>query len=51
MPTIKLEGLSGAFPTAYDAWKNKHIEAAKIGNKRKYGDERGREAPGFSETT
>jgi hypothetical protein len=49
MPTIKLEGLSGAFPSAYDAWQRKHVEAARQGNKRKYGHPLGTEAPGFSE--
>ena len=33
-PRIKLEGISGAFPTASDAWANKHIEATKQARKR-----------------
>ena len=33
-PTIKLEGISGDFPTAHSLWAKKHTEAARIANKR-----------------
>ncbi len=33
-PRSKLEGITGAFPTASDAWARKHEEAAKIAYKR-----------------
>lgn len=32
-PRIQLEGISGAFPTAYDAWARKHEQAARVANK------------------
>ena len=28
-PNIKLEGITGAFPTAYDAWTRQHEQGAK----------------------
>lgn len=33
-PRIKLEGITGAFPTAADAWARKHEEAARVAQKR-----------------
>jgi putative FmdB family regulatory protein len=33
-PRIQLEGITGAFPTAYDAWARKHEQAARVANKR-----------------
>jgi hypothetical protein len=33
-PRIKLEGITGAFPTAYDAWERKHREATSVAQKR-----------------
>jgi putative FmdB family regulatory protein len=33
-PRSKLEGITGSFPTASDAWARKHEEAAKIAYKR-----------------
>lgn len=33
-PRIGLEGISGAFPTASDAWARKHIEATNLARKR-----------------
>jgi hypothetical protein len=33
-PRIRLEGISGAFPSASDAWANKHIEATTQARKR-----------------
>ena len=33
-PRIKLEGLSGSFPTAYDSWARKHEEASKVAYKK-----------------
>jgi len=37
MPRIALEGVSGDFPTAADAWARKHEEATRIANKRREG--------------
>ena len=37
MPRIVLEGVSGDFPTAADAWARKHEEATRIANKRREG--------------
>jgi hypothetical protein len=34
-PNIKLEGISGAFPTASDAWARKHEEAVRKARQRK----------------
>lgn len=34
-PRIALEGVTGAFPTAADAWARKHEEATRIARKRK----------------
>jgi hypothetical protein len=36
-PRIALEGVSGDFPTAADAWARKHEEATRIANKRREG--------------
>jgi hypothetical protein len=33
-PRIRLEGITGAFPTAYDAWERKHREATRVAQKR-----------------
>jgi uncharacterized protein (UPF0212 family) len=33
-PRIKLEGITGAFPTAADAWARKHEQAARVAQKR-----------------
>lgn len=33
----RLEGITGAFPTAYDAWTRKHEEATRIARKRNEG--------------
>ena len=33
-PRIRLEGITGAFPTAYDAWERKHTEATRVAQKR-----------------
>lgn len=33
-PRIRLEGLSGAFPSAYDAWARKHEEASRVAYKK-----------------
>lgn len=33
-PRIKLEGVSGSFPTAADAWARKHEEATRVAYKR-----------------
>ena len=32
-PMIKLEGFTGAFPTAYDAWERKRAEAMRVAHK------------------
>lgn len=32
-PSFKLDGISGNFPTASDAWARKHEEAARVANK------------------
>lgn len=32
-PRIKLEGITGAFPTAYDAWERKRAEAMRVTHK------------------
>lgn len=32
-PRFKLEGITGAFPTAYDAWERKHAEALRVAHK------------------
>ena len=37
IPRISLEGYTGDFPTAADAWARKHIEGTRIAEKRKYG--------------
>jgi putative FmdB family regulatory protein len=34
-PQIKLEGITGSFPGAYDAWERKHIQKLKQEQKRK----------------
>jgi hypothetical protein len=34
-PRIALEGITGDFPTAADAWARKHEEATRIAEKRK----------------
>jgi hypothetical protein len=36
-PRIALEGVTGDFPTAADAWARKHEEATRIANKRREG--------------
>jgi hypothetical protein len=36
-PTIKLEGLTGDFPTAADRWANVHEQAARVSRKRNEG--------------
>jgi hypothetical protein len=36
-PRIALEGITGDFPTAADAWARKHEEATRIANKRREG--------------
>lgn len=36
-PRIALEGITGDFPTAADAWARKHEEATRIANKRNEG--------------
>ena len=33
-PMFKLEGFTGAFPTAYDAWERKRAEAMRVAQKR-----------------
>jgi len=33
-PRFKLEGITGAFPTAYDAWERKHTEALRVAQKK-----------------
>ena len=33
-PRIKLEGITGAFPSAYDAWARKHEEGSRIAKKK-----------------
>ena len=33
-PRFKLEGFTGAFPTAYDAWERKRAEAMRVAQKR-----------------
>ena len=32
-PRFKLEGFTGAFPTAYDAWERKRAEAMRVAHK------------------
>ena len=32
-PTMKLEGWTGSFPTAYDAWERKRAEKLKVERK------------------
>lgn len=32
-PRFKLEGITGAFPTAYDAWERKRAEAMRVAHK------------------
>ena len=32
-PSMKLEGITGSFPSAYDAWERKHVE--KLAQERK----------------
>lgn len=34
-----LEGVSGDFPTAYDAWTRKHEQAARVARQRKLSQE------------
>lgn len=36
-PRIKLEGITGAFPTAADQWERKHEEATRVAYKKLYG--------------
>ena len=36
-PRIKLEGITGAFPTAADQWARKHEEATRVAYKKLYG--------------
>jgi hypothetical protein len=36
-PRIALEGVTGDFPTAADAWARKHEEATRIAEKRRTG--------------
>lgn len=36
-PRISLEGVTGDFPTASDAWANKHEQATRIAEKRREG--------------
>ena len=36
-PRIALEGVTGDFPTASDAWARKHEEATRIAEKRRTG--------------
>tara|TARA_R110000744_G_scaffold123618_2_gene228951 strand:- start:1356 stop:1592 length:237 start_codon:yes stop_codon:yes gene_type:complete len=36
-PRISLEGVTGDFPTAADAWARKHEEATRIAEKRREG--------------
>ena len=36
-PRIALEGVTGDFPTAADAWAKKHEEATRIAEKRRTG--------------
>lgn len=36
-PRSKLEGITGAFPSAADRWANVHEQAAKVGAKRNAG--------------
>lgn len=31
-PTFKLDGITGSFPTASDAWARKHEQAAAVAN-------------------
>jgi hypothetical protein len=33
-PRIRLEGITGAFPSASDAWERKHLEANKVAYKK-----------------
>lgn len=33
-PRIKLEGISGSFPSAYDKWANQHEEATRVARKK-----------------
>lgn len=33
-PKIKLEGVSGSFPTASDKWANQHEEATRVARKK-----------------
>lgn len=33
-PRINLEGITGAFPSAYDAWARKHEQAARVAYKK-----------------
>lgn len=35
-PTMKLEGISGDYPTAYDAWERKRSEKLKEERKKSY---------------
>lgn len=36
-PRIKLEGITGAFPTAADRWARNHEEATRVAYKKLYG--------------
>ena len=36
-PRIKLEGITGAFPTAADQWARNHEEATRVAYKKLYG--------------
>jgi hypothetical protein len=38
-PRIGLEGITGAFPTASDAWARKHEEATRLARERNRGRE------------
>jgi hypothetical protein len=33
-PRFKLEGITGAFPTAYESWARKHEEATRVAYKK-----------------
>lgn len=35
-PNMKLEGITGDYPTAYDAWERKHAEKLKEERKKSY---------------
>ena len=35
-PMMKLEGITGDYPTAYDAWERKHAEKLKEERKKSY---------------